>query len=173
MTYNATVAGSYDVTVSLGGFPVESAADSTLPNHPYSVIVVPDASFGPLAVATGNGVSDWYIWDTSDGMFVIQSRDRYGNDLVVGGDTVTVAFDPPADGPSIVMAGEHVDLGNGTYSVVVSGHAPFRLVCCSCDHRAVCGPGGVHCGVVNPIVMHLHHLAWGRSTPRPSRASTG
>eukprot|EP01052_Picozoa_sp_SAG31_P022653 SAG31_NODE_1812_length_7215_cov_1.891934_1_plen_2312_part_01 len=122
--YNVTVAGEYDVVVSLGGAIVESGADESLPRHPYSITVLPDASNGANAVAEGPGLYDWYIWDghnRNPGQFTIQARDRFSNPRLGGGDEVAIAFDPPADGPNIVVNLHGIeDHDNGTYTATYS-----------------------------------------------------
>jgi hypothetical protein len=98
VSYNPVVAGSDLVDVRVSGAPV--------PGSPFTSTVVP----GPVSPGASTAVVNWNFFSVDA---TVTARDAQGNPVGVGGATVIVA----PDGATPVTA---TDLGNGTYTAVVS-----------------------------------------------------
>jgi adhesin/invasin len=98
VSYNPVVAGSDLVDVRVSGAPV--------PGSPFTSAVVP----GPVSPGASTAVVNWNFFSVDA---TVTARDAQGNPVGVGGADVIVA----AEGATPVAA---TDLGNGTYTAVVS-----------------------------------------------------
>jgi adhesin/invasin len=98
VSYSPVVAGNDLVDVRVSGAPV--------PGSPFTSVVVP----GPVSAGASTAVVNWNFFSVDA---TVTARDAQGNPVGVGGADVIVA----AEGATPVAA---TDLGNGTYTAVVS-----------------------------------------------------
>jgi len=105
--YRLTVAGLYDAHVSVGGHHIPSA---------LKLDVQPGELSPAHALAIGAGIKKAKAGD--EAKFLVQSVDKYGNEIQIGGAEVAAYIKGPdsSDEPETVVA-QVVDNGNGIYNV--------------------------------------------------------
>lgn len=110
--YTATVAGAYDIDVTINGAHVEAS--------PFTLDVRPTVPFGPLFHAVGTADAS----TNASSSFVVTSKDRFNNTLRGGGNRLVARL----TGPGVVSADPAIyratvaDHSDGTYTA--SYYAP-------------------------------------------------
>jgi hypothetical protein len=97
------MAGSYKVALVSAGKPVAVS--------PYTMVLVPTAVSAVKSVASGEGLSKAVAGQVAS--FALQTKDRFGNNLLNGGEIVTADLSKTG----VIVSCEVKDLGNGIYGL--------------------------------------------------------
>ena len=119
-SYNATVRGQWTLHVKTNGVYIDGS--------PSSVLVLPGPTHAATSVAIGTGISRSHMGESS--VFMIRTKDRFGNDRASGGDVVTATLTQVSTDQ--VVHANVTDTEDGSYTVryalTVTSGAPYLLV---------------------------------------------
>ena len=104
-TYRATVRGPWALHIKSGGVH--------LAGSPFRLLVQPAITDAASSIAVGGGVSTAYTGEPA--VFMLRTRDRFGNERGVGGDQVSATLTQAASRQ--VVTANVTDTGDGSYTL--------------------------------------------------------
>lgn len=111
ISYTPTIVGDYELTVTLDGTKIGNTAGK----NPFPLVVIPSKATGAYSTAFGPGLTKAAI-DGSDNSFTVQTADKFGNKVIVGGSNVAGSLTSVSDPSSPAVPIKAVDNGDGSYT---------------------------------------------------------